>query len=72
MDFLDGGSQEQDADEEDAGASAMSGLYAALGFYVTLEEPTKPMLAEALSAGYYKAASGVGKSPRPANLRGRS
>ncbi len=40
---------------------AMGKTGAALGFFVTLEKPTRPMLAEALSAGYYKAATGVGR-----------
>jgi len=41
---------------------AMGKTGAALGFFVTLEKPTKPMLAEALSAGNYKAQTGVGRS----------
>jgi adenine specific DNA methylase Mod len=35
---------------------------AALGFFVTLEKPTKNMLSEALSAGFYKAKTGVGSN----------
>ncbi len=48
---------------------AMSGLNAALGFYVTLEAPTKNMHAEALSAGYYKAATGVGRQVPAMQIR---
>ncbi len=48
---------------------AMSGLNAALGFYVTLEAPTKNMKAEALSAGYYKAATGVGRQVPAMQIR---
>ena len=48
---------------------AMSGLNAALGFYVTLEPPTRNMKAEALSAGYYKAATGVGKQVPAMQIR---
>ena len=39
---------------------AMGKTGASLGFFVTLEKPTKNMLSEALSAGFYKAKSGVG------------
>jgi len=38
----------------------MHSFGAALGFYVTLESPTKSMIAEALSAGFYKAVTDVG------------
>jgi DNA modification methylase len=48
---------------------AMSGMNAALGFYVTLEPPTKNMKAEALSAGYYKAATGVGRQVPAMQIR---
>jgi len=48
---------------------AMSGLNAALGFYVTLEAPTRNMKAEALSAGYYKAATGVGRQVPAMQIR---
>jgi len=48
---------------------AMSGLSAALGFYVTLEAPTRNMKAEALSAGYYKAATGVGRQVPAMQIR---
>lgn len=41
---------------------AMGKTGAALGFFVTLEKPTGPMLAEALSAGFYRAQTGVGRS----------
>ncbi|MBV9849064.1 MAG: restriction endonuclease [Armatimonadetes bacterium] len=40
---------------------AMGKNNAPLGFYVSLEAPTKPMLAEALAAGFYKAPTGVGR-----------
>jgi len=40
---------------------AMGKTGAALGFFVTLEKPTKNMLSEALSAGFYKAKTGVGR-----------
>lgn len=40
---------------------AMGKTGAALGFFVTLEKPTRNMMAEALSAGFYKAATGVGR-----------
>ena len=39
---------------------AMHSFGASLGFYVTLEAPTKYMIAEALSAGFYKARDGRG------------
>ncbi len=48
---------------------AMTGLNAALGFYVTLEAPTRNMKAEALSAGYYKAATGVGRQVPAMQIR---
>jgi len=48
---------------------AMSGLNAALGFYVTLEAPTKNMKAETLSAGFYKAATGVGRQVPAMQIR---
>ena len=40
---------------------AMGKTRASLGFFVTLEKPTKNMLSEALSAGFYKVKSGVGR-----------
>ena len=40
---------------------AMGKNGAPLGFYVSLEAPTRPMLAEALAAGFYKAPTGVGR-----------
>jgi len=48
---------------------AMTGTNAALGFYVTLEAPTKNMKAEALSAGFYKAATGVGRQVPAMQIR---
>ena len=48
---------------------AMHGMNAALGFYVTLEAPTKNMRAEALSAGFYKAATGVGRQVPAMQIR---
>ena len=48
---------------------AMGKTGAALGFFVTLEKPTKNMLAEALSAGYYKAATGVGRQVPAMQIR---
>ena len=48
---------------------AMSGQSAALGFYVTLEAPTRHMKAEALSAGFYKAATGVGRQVPAMQIR---
>ncbi len=48
---------------------AMQGFGASLGFYVTLEAPTKHMIAEALSAGFYKAATGVGRQVPAMQLR---
>ncbi len=41
---------------------AMGKTGAALGFFVTLERPTGPMLKEALSAGFYRAQTGGGRS----------
>ena len=48
---------------------AMGKNAAPLGFYVSLETPTKPMLAEALAAGFYKAASGVGRQVPALQIR---
>ena len=48
---------------------AMGKTGAALGFFVTLEKPTKNMLAEALSAGFYKAKSGVGRQVPAMQIR---
>ena len=48
---------------------AMSGQKAALGLYVSLETPTKNMIAEALSAGFYKAPTGVGRQVPAMQLR---
>ena len=48
---------------------AMTGMNAALGFYVTLETPTKGMKAEALSAGFFKASTGVGKQVPAMQIR---
>jgi len=48
---------------------AMGKTGAALGFFVTLEKPTKNMLSEALSAGFYKAKSGVGRQVPAMQIR---
>ena len=48
---------------------AMQSFGASLGFYVTLEAPTRPMQAEALSAGFYKARSGVGRQVPAMQIR---
>jgi DNA modification methylase len=48
---------------------AMSKTGAALGFFVTLEKPTGKMFAEALSAGYYKAKTGVGRQVPAMQIR---
>jgi len=38
---------------------------AAIGVFICIEPPTKPMLAEAADAGFYENVSGVGKSQHP-------
>ena len=48
---------------------AMGKTGASLGFFVTLEKPTKNMLSEALSAGFYKAKSGVGRQVPAMQIR---
>ena len=48
---------------------AMQKNNAPLGFYVSLETPTKPMLAEALAAGFYKASTGVGRQVPALQIR---
>ena len=48
---------------------AMGKTRASLGFFVTLEKPTKNMLSEALSAGFYKAKSGVGRQVPAMQIR---
>jgi len=48
---------------------AMGKTGAALGFFVTLEKPTRNMLSEALSAGFYKAKTGVGRQVPAMQIR---
>ena len=42
---------------------------AQLGFFVTLEPPTKPMKDAALAAGYYQPPSGVGRRVEALQIR---
>ena len=48
---------------------AMHKQGAGLGFFVSLEAPTRNMQAEALSAGYYRAATGVGRQVPAMQIR---
>ena len=47
----------------------MTAEKAQLGFFVTLDAPTKPMREAALSAGYYTPSSGVGRRVEALQIR---